>query len=208
MNKIFKWIFYSNQYLIFLLLMCITFAVTTTFENSILMGILIFISLLFSSFIMNLLKNNKYKIIIYSLIITIFISIISILLYNYVLPLYNTFGIYLPLIIVNYIALVIIFPDTSKNGLIWNIKDTIHIGIQYTVILFIIGLIREIIGNNTITLMNNISNITGYKAVYEILPSNYLLPNEVFIISGGSFIILGIIIGILNKIRDEVDINE
>jgi Na+-translocating ferredoxin:NAD+ oxidoreductase RnfE subunit len=69
----------------------------------------------------------------------------------------------------------------------------------------ILGLIREILGSNTITIMNNISSITGYRAIYKIFPDNIILPNNVFITSAGAFILLGIIIGIINAIRNKED---
>jgi Na+-translocating ferredoxin:NAD+ oxidoreductase RnfE subunit len=50
--------------------------------------------------------------------------------------------------------------------------------------------------------MNNISSITGYKAVYKLFPKNIIIPNNIFITSAGAFIILGLIVGIVNVIKN------
>ena len=61
------------------------------------------------------------------------------------------------------------------------------------------GLIREILGNNTITLMNYTSSLTGYKEIYEVFPKNDIIPMPFFISSAGAFLTLGILMAIFAK---------
>ena len=71
----------------------------------------------------------------------------------------------------------------------------------------IIALIREILGSNTITLMDNISTLTGYKAIYKILPSNDILPINIFSKEAGAFLTLGILIAISKYIGGKHESN-
>ena len=58
----------------------------------------------------------------------------------------------------------------------------------------VIGAIREILGNNTITFMDKISSITGYRAIYKIFPENNVLPIEFLTTPAGAFMTLGLLL--------------
>ena len=63
----------------------------------------------------------------------------------------------------------------SKEKITTSILDAIGVGLGYAIVLIILATIREILGNNTITIMDNLSTITGYKVIYKIFPNNYKL---------------------------------
>ena len=81
-------------------------------------------------------------------------------------------------------------------GIISNLKkDALRNGISYTIAISIFGLLRELLGNGTITIMDNISSITGYREIIRVFNFS---PNKLFLTSGGAFILLGILISIIN----------
>ena len=85
---------------------CPTLAVTTTVENAIVMGLSLMFVLIFSNFLVSLIKNfvpEQIKIPTYILIIATFVTMVELLLKAYVKDLYDTLGIYIPLIVVNCI---------------------------------------------------------------------------------------------------------
>ena len=75
-------------------------------------------------------------------------------------------------------------------------------GIGFLLAISIFGIIREILGTGTITLMENISSITGYRSIINILDGN-ILPNTIFINPSGALILMGIIICLINFVRGD-----
>lgn len=204
MKKILNGIIDENPVFVLLLGLCSTLAITTKVENAILMGICVLIVLLFSNITVSIIKKlvpENVKIPVYILIIGTFVTILEILLKNYIPALFEILGIYLPLIVVNCIVLGRAISVASKESVKNSILDAIGIGIGYTVALVIIALIREVFGTNTITLMDSVSNVTGYRAIYKVFPDNILFPMDILVKPAGAFLILGFLIGIINKIR-------
>lgn len=69
----------------------------------------------------------------------------------------------------------------------------------------LIGLIREILGNNTLTIMNEISTLTGYRFILKnVLPST-IFPIAIFKTSAGAFITIGLLIALFNFVRSKYE---
>lgn len=204
MKTILNGIINENPVLVLLLGLCSTLAVTTNFENAYIMGLCVLIILIFSNMTVSLIKKlvpKNVEIPVYILIISTFVSILELLLKEYVNPLYNVLGIYLPLIVVNCIVLGRALSVGTKSNIRTSFKDALGIGIGYTLVLMIIALFREIFGNNTLTIMNNISEITGQKLVYKIYHPNNIFPISVLTKPAGAFLTLGFLIALFNYIR-------
>ena len=195
----------ENPVFVLLLGLCSTLAVTKTLENAYLMGICVIIVLLFSNIVISIIRKlvpDNVRIPVYILIVGTFVTIIEILLKNYIPALYNALGIYLPLIVVNCIVLGRALAFASKNKVIPSILDAIGVGIGYTIAISLIAVIRELLGTNTITIMNNISSFTGYRLIYkEILPTSNIFPIELFNTSAGAFLTLAFLMALFNKIK-------
>ena len=149
--------------------LCPLLAITTTFENSYLMGISLLFILILSNSIVSLIRKwvpNKIRIPIYITIIGIFVTILEYLLFTYVPQLKSSLGIYIPLIIVNCLVLGRALGYASRHNLKDSIKDALKMGLGYTFSLSLVGIIREVLGSNTLTLMENTTNVTGYLAKY------------------------------------------
>lgn len=205
MKRILNGIIKENPIFVLLLGLCSTLAVTQTVENGYLMGICVLIVLLFSNLVVSIIKklvNDDVRIPVYIMIIATFVTILEILLKNYIPSLYKALGIYLPLITVNCIVLGRAISVASKEKVIVSILDAIGVGIGYTLTITLIALIRELLATNTITLMSSISEFTGYMAVYKnVLPTSVIFPMNIFNMSAGAFITLAILIAIFNKIK-------
>lgn len=204
MKRILNGIINENPILVLLLGLCSTLAVTTNFENAYLMGICVLIVLIFSNVTVSLIKKlvpKNVEVPVYILIISTFVTILEVLLKNYIPLLYNVLGIYLPLIVVNCIVLGRALSVASKENIGNSFKDALGIGIGYTLVLMLIAVFREVLGNNTITLMDSISNITGYKVIYKVYIDNTIFPMNILTKPAGAFITLGFLIGIFNAIK-------
>ena len=210
MKKIINGIIFENPILVGTLGLCSALAVTNKFENAYVMGLCVLIVLTLSNLIISIIKKlvpENVKIPVYILIIATLVTIIEILLQKYVKPLYDVLGIYLPLIVVNCIILGRALQVASKEKIISSILDGIGVGLGYTFVLMIIALFREILGSNTLTLMDNISTLTGYKAIYKILPTNDILPINIFSKEAGAFLTLGLLIALAKYIGGKHESN-
>lgn len=204
MKRILNGIISENPTFVLLLGLCPALAVTTKFENAYLMGLCVMIVLLFTNIVVSLIKkfvNENVKIPVFILIIGTFVTTLEILLEKYIPNLYEALGVYLPLIVVNCIVLGRAIQVASKESVKNSILDAIGVGLGFTIAISLIALIREVFGANTITLMDNISSITGYKAIYtNILPKGNILPMSILVSPAGSFLVLGMLIALFNKI--------
>ena len=212
MKKILNGIYLENPIFISALGLCSALAITTKFENAYMMGICVLTVLIISNFIVSLTRKiipENVKMPVYILIVGTVVTIIEILLKKYIPLLHETFGIYLPLIIVNCVIIGRALTVASKENINESFTDAIGIGIGYTVSLMIIALIREIIGSNTITIMDSLSSLTGFKAVYTVIPANDIFPFSFLVTPAGAFLIIGLLMGIINyfvnKRRDNIE---
>lgn len=204
MKRILNGIINENPIFVLMLGLCSSLAVTNKFENAYMMGFCVLVVLLFSNFIVSLIKKivpDSVRIPVYILIIGTFVTIIEILLKNYIPALYQALGIYLPLIVVNCIVLGRALDVASREKIGTSLLDAIGVGIGYALAISLIALVREVLGTNTITLMDSLSSITGYRAVYKILPDNNIFPISVFTTPTGAFLTLGLLSGLFNFLR-------
>ncbi|MDD4036313.1 MAG: electron transport complex subunit E [Bacilli bacterium] len=200
-----KGIIKENPIFVLLLGMCPTLAVTTTFENALVMGLSVTFVLFFTNIIVSLIKKivpEQVRIPVYVLIIATFVTIIELLLKAYTPGIYSTLGIYIPLIVVNCIVLGRALGFASKEPVIKSMLDGIGFGLGFLLALITLATFREVLGTNTITIMDNLSTLTGYKMVYQILPNTNFLPISIFSKPAGAFISLGLLIGIFNVIKE------
>lgn len=194
----------ENPVFVLLLGLCSTLAITTKFENAYLMGICVTTVLVLSNLLISLIRKwipSSVKTPVYILIIATLVTIIELILQMYARDIYNVFGIYLPLIVVNCIILGRALAVASKQTVKKSVLDGIGIGLGYTIALMIIGCVREVFGNNTITFMDSISSITGYRAVYRVFSKNNLIPMSFLVSPAGAFLTLGILMALFNYLH-------
>lgn len=202
-----KNIFKNNIVLSLCLGLCPILAVSNNFESAYLMGICVLVVLLLSNTIISLIRKLIPENIIipsYILIIATLVTVIEILVNKFMPDLYNSIGLYLSLITVNCVIFGRAISYASKNTVFKSIIDALTIGIGYLLVISFIGLAREFLGNNTITLIDKTSTILHLpRMIYRIVPNSTYFPINLFQISAGGFIILGIIIAIFNKIKEK-----
>ena len=59
------------------------------------------------------------------------------------------------------------------------------------------------LGTGIITLMDATSQITGYRAIYRVLPNSNILPISIFSTPAGAFLTLGLLIPLFNYLKDK-----
>lgn len=191
-KEISKGIIKENPTLVMLLGMCPTLAVTTQAMNGIGMGLATTFVLLGSNIVVSALRKvipDKVRIPAFIVIIASFVTLIGFLLEGFVPSLYESLGIYLTLITVNCIIFGRAEMFASKNGIIASACDAIGMGIGFTLALFIMGSVREILGAG--------------QWFGKNIPVAHDNPMLLFIMPAGGFFTLGIIIALVNKLANK-----
>lgn len=205
MRKLFNAIITENPVFVLMLGLCSSLAITTTFENAYVMGFCLIFVLLISNIVINLIRNfidDSVRTPVYIIIIGTIITALELLLYRYSLEILNALGIYLSLLVVNCILLGKALQVATKKSLKTTIIDSIGTGLGFTLALVIIATIREVLGTNSLTIMNNISSITGQRLIYtNIFKSGDLFPITLFSSPAGAFITLAFLISFFNFLR-------
>ncbi|HBA93771.1 MAG TPA: electron transport complex subunit RsxE [Ruminococcaceae bacterium] len=189
LERLYNGIVKENPTFVLMLGMCPTLAVTTSALNGLGMGVATMAVLIMSNFLISLLRKvipDGVRMPVYIVIIASFVTIVEMLMHAYVTPLYNSLGIFIPLIVVNCIILGRAEAYASKNNPILSIFDGIGIGIGFTIGLTSIGIVRELLGNGTI--FN-----------FRVLPESYE-PISIFILAPGAFLVLSLLCALMNKI--------
>jgi len=181
----------NNPVLVQLLGMCSTLAITTTLFNGIGMGISVTIILICSNVVISLLRKiipAKIRIAAHIVVIAGFVTIVDLLMQAFLPSLSESLGVFIPLIVVNCIILARAESFASKNSVAASAIDGLAQGVGYTIVLVIMCIIREFLGNGTFG-----GGILGFEgAGIRILPQEY---TTLFIILPfGGFLVLGVLI--------------
>ena len=185
MNGIIK----ENPTFVLLLGMCPTLGTTSSAINGMSMGLATTAVLVFSNLIISMIKNlipDMVRIPSFIVVIASLVTILQMLLQAYVPSVYESLGLFIPLIVVNCIILGRAEAFAAKNGPVSSIFDGIGMGIGFTIGLTLLGATRELLG-------------TGRIFSLEVFPENY--GALVFVLAPGAFIALGYLIAIINKFK-------
>ncbi|MBO4251733.1 MAG: electron transport complex subunit E [Clostridia bacterium] len=143
----------SNPTLKLVLGTCPTLALTTAAMNGIGMGLAVTFVLICSNILISLLRKaipKQVRIPAFILIIATFVTIVRLALDYYLPDIYESLGLYLPLIVVNCIILARAESFASKNGVLASAADGLFMGIGFTLALTTMGAVREILGAGAI----------------------------------------------------------
>ena len=181
----------NNPVLVQLLGMCSTLAITTTLFNGLGMGLSVTIILICSNVVISLLRKiipAKIRIAAYIVLIAGFVTIIDLLMQAFLPDLSESLGVFIPLIVVNCIILARAEAFASKNGVAASAVDGLAQGTGYTIVLVVMCIIREFIGNGTFG-----GGLIGPEgAGIRILPQEYT--TLLMILPFGGFLVLGVLI--------------
>lgn len=142
----------ENPLLVISIGLCSSLAVTTNVFNGIGMGLSMTFVLIMSELMISAFRKvipEDIRLPIFIIIIAAFTTIVQLLLQAYVPALSDALGVFLPLIVVNCIIMGRVESYASKNGPLDSVLDAVGMGLGYTWVLFIISLIRELLGAGT-----------------------------------------------------------
>lgn len=195
MNKIqnlTKGIIKENPVLVLILGTCPTLAVSTNVSSALGMGAAATIVLLCSNIVISALRKvipDKVRIPCYIVLIAGFVTMVQMLVKAFAPALDKSLGIYLPLIVVNCIILGRAEMFASKNKVTDSALDALGMGIGFTLALFLMASVREILGNGT-----------WLGIEIPVLVDNKI---SIMTMAPGGFLVFGILIAAVGKISGQ-----
>ena len=177
----------ENPTFVLLLGMCPTLATTTSAINGMGMGLATLFVLVLSNMAISATASlipDKVRIPAYIVIIAAFVTLLQFLMQAYTPAMYETLGLFIPLIVVNCIVLGRAEAFANKNSVIDSACDGLGIGLGFTMSLTILGLVREILGSGS---------VFGFK----FMQGDGILA---FVLAPGAFLALAYLIVIFKKL--------
>ena len=168
---------------------CSTLAISTSINNALGMGAGVIFVLVLSNVVVSLIAPitpDDIHIPVYIVVIATLVTILQMFLNAYAVDLYTALGAFLSLIVVNCIILARAEGFASKNGPVASFFDGLGNGLGFTMVLCIMGAVRELLGSGT---------IFGLTIMPEAFPKTLLL-----IMAPGAFFTLGIFMAIFKSI--------
>ncbi len=177
----------NNPVFVLLLGMCPALGTTTSAINGMSMGLATTFVLILANITISIIKNvipDKVRIPAFIVVIASFVTILQLLMQAYLPAIYETLGVFIPLIVVNCIILGRAESFASKNTVVASMFDGVGTGLGFTLALTLLGLARELLGN-------------GSAFDYKFIAGDGML---VFVLAPGAFIALGYLLVMYNKL--------
>ena len=173
-ERLYNGIVKENPTFVLTLGMCPTLAVTTSAVNGLGMGLTTMVVLALCFLIISALRMiiaDKVRIPAFIVIAASLVTMMQLLLQGFIPSLYDSLGIYIPLIVVNCIILGRAESYASRNPVLPSLFDGIGMGLGFSVALTCIGAVREILG-------------AGELFGFRVMPQSYV-PFSIFVMAPG-----------------------
>jgi len=188
-----KGIIISNPVFVLALGLCPALAVSNSLDNAFGMSAGVLFVLLGSNIIVASIRKavpDIVRIPVYIVIIATFVTIIGLVFEAYVPALYDSLGIYLPLIVVNCIILGRAEAFASKNSVLYAIADAVGASVGFMLALVMISFFRQMLG-------------TGEVSVFDVnlfqLPVLSEHPMIFFVLPPGAFLVIGLLLALFRR---------
>ena len=176
----------NNPTFVLVLGMCPTLATTTSAMNGLEMGLATMFVLILSNIVISLIAPmvpDKVRIPVYITVIATFVTVLQLLMQAFTPAVYETLGLFIPLIVVNCIVLGRAEGFANKHNAGESALDGLGVGLGFTASLTVIGIVREILGSGA---------IFGWK----FISGDGILA---FVMAPGAFLVLGFLMVLFNK---------
>ncbi len=192
----------SNPATVQLLGLCPLLAVSGTVVNALGLGIATMLVLITSNLVVSLIRDyvrSEIRIPVFVVIIAVSVTLIKILMLAYFYDLYLIIGLFVALITTNCVIIARAEAFASKNTVLHSMADGFFMGLGFTLVLVVLGTLREIISYGTLFQQMNLLFGESASWLKITLFENY----DGFLLSilpPGAFLGLGFIIALKNVI--------
>ena len=189
-ERVYNGLIKENPTFVLMLGMCPTLAVTTSAINGLGMGLSTTVVLVLSNMLISMLRKvipDSVRMPAFIVVVASFVTIVQFLMEGFVPSLYDSLGLYIPLIVVNCVILGRAEAFAMKNKPIISAFDGAGMGLGFTFALVCIGAVRELLG-------------AGSIFGVAIMPASYQ-PISIFILAPGAFFVLACLTALQNKLK-------
>ena len=181
----------ENPILVIMLGLCATLACSTSATDAFGMGVAFSFVMLGSNIVVATIRKlvpSQVRIPVYITVISTFVTIVDYSLKAYFPALSQSLGVFVPLIVVNCIVMGRAEAFSSKNTIMASLMDGIGMGIGFTLIITLIGSVREVAGNGT-------------AFGHQLMPALYQ-PAIILILPPGAFLVIGFLMALHRKVMN------
>ena len=189
-ERIYNGIWKENPTLVQMLGLCPILAVSTSAINGVGMGLSSTVVLVLANILISALRHiipDRVRLPAEIVVVASFVTLVDMLMEGFTPALYESLGIYIPLIVVNCIILGRAEAYAMKNGPVESAFDGIGMGLGFTIALTILGAIRELLGAGS---------VFGVK----VMPAAFT-PISIFILAPGAFFVIAVLTALQNKMK-------
>ena len=189
-ERIVNGIYFENPVFMLVLGMCPTLATTTSVTNAVGMGLSTTAILTLSNLFISMLRKiipERMRMPSYIVIIASFVTIVDFLMEGFMPAMYQSLGVYIPLIVVNCIIMGRAEAYAGRHKPIEALFDGIGMGIGFTLALILVASVRELIGSGT-------------WAGLQVMPQSYE-PVNIFVLAPGAFLVLAVFVAGMNRLH-------
>lgn len=189
----------QNPGVVQLLGLCPTLAVTTSVVNGVSLGLATALVMAASNGAVSPVRKfipDEIRVPVFILVIAALVTVIDLTIHGFAEPLHKVLGIFIPLIVVNCIVLARVESFAAKNTPAPAILDGLMMGLGLTIVLGILGGMREVIGKGTLFSGLDLAFGASYKHYLLSIPdyNGFLLA----ILPPGAFLGLACLIAVRN----------
>jgi len=192
----------NNQALVALLGLCPLLAVSNTVVNALGLGLATTITLLLSNGCIATVRHMilpEIRLPLFVLVIAGIVTFIELIMHAYFYQLYQTLGIFIPLIVTNCAIIGRAEVFASKNQVLPSLIDGLAMGLGFSLALLLLGGFRELLGTGTLFAQADLLfGATAHHWQINVLDdySGLLLA----MLPPGAFIGLGLLIALKNSL--------
>ena len=174
--------------------MCPTLAITTSVTNGLGMGLAATFVLICSNVVISLMRRiipAQIRIPSFIVVIATFVTIVQLLMQAFLPALYDSLGVFIPLIVVNCIIFARAESFASNNPPLESSCDGLGMGLGFTLAITLLSAIRELLGAGTL-------------CGVQVMPAGYQ-PMAIITQAPGGFIMLGLLMIVMNALFKAYD---
>ena len=187
----------NNPIALQILGICSALAVTSKLETSIVMSLAVIFVLAFSNMGVSLIREHiptNIRIIVQMTIIASLVIIVDQFLKAYAFDISKQLSVFVGLIITNCIIMGRAEAFAMKNGVGTSLLDGLGNGLGYSLILLVVGVVRELFGSGT---------LLGFEVFSLVAEGGWYAPNGLMLLPPSAFFIIGIFIWVLRSFKVE-----
>lgn len=203
-ERLYNGLIKENPTFVLTLGMCPTLAVTTSAINGIGMGLSSTVVLVMSNLIISLLRKvipDGVRMPAFIVIVASFVTMVQFLMQGFLPSLYDSLGIYIPLIVVNCIILGRAEACASKNNVWVSIKDACVMGAGYAVAILSISVLRQFFTTGGLSFSNPLNMAKIFE--FTLIPEEFTI--ALFGKPVGAFITFGILAAVFAAYKNSHD---